>query len=154
MCMYLLVCIYISHTGATAANTNSDYLVAPAILNTFEANDALSEVFGVTGKGGGLEDDVQNIKDPERLRLRRVFNKSSHGALEEELAPGMCYMCVSMLLLFIGLSHPHSHKKIYTQVMLDMKTRKSIQHFIKFVQTLSWKIWFLSTVKIWEKLRS
>ena len=66
-------------------------------MNTFEANEALSSVFGVTGKGGGLEDDIKNMKNPEQLRLRRVFNKSAHGNLEEEIEPGKTVIIMSIL---------------------------------------------------------
>merc|ERR1711871_795800 len=77
---------HVTSSIATAVNTISDYIAAPSLLNTFEANEALQEVFGVTGPGGGLED--KDIQSAEQIRLRRVFQNSAHGGLEEEMNPG------------------------------------------------------------------
>ena len=109
----LHVCKRTSPVGATAVDTNNDYLIAPPILDTFEANEALSSVFGVTGKGGGLEDDPKNIKNPEQLRLRRVFDHSAHGNLEEGMEPGECVINTTSCSYFdtiqsynaIGVTH-------------------------------------------------
>ena len=110
--IYFIPCI-----AANAASTITDYLVAPSLLNTFEANEALSGVFGVTGRGGGLEDDVKSIKSPEQLRLRRVFTKSAHGTLNEEMEPGKTIAN----LLFIPLLDPFMINAYSTDIHLSMQ---------------------------------
>jgi hypothetical protein len=65
----------------------ADAMTVPSLIDTFEADDALHAVFGITSaqrQQQGLDD----MPVPEQVRLRRIFDKSSHhggGELDHSL---------------------------------------------------------------------
>lgn len=71
-----LTYLNIGSQASSGSHMGPDELPAPSLLKTFEANDALSSVFGIalpSSLSAG-----RDTKTPEQTRLRSVFEKQAH----------------------------------------------------------------------------